>query len=201
MSKNIINLDGGILSDVPNDHWKKFFLKFEEINNIELKDWKVVHILSYFCKKYSSLYNKDYKFKFNTPSPSKCFEVFQIKRLGASLSSDPNILKSYIDWVFENKIIKAKKRITSVSFLNTENFLFEYKKYHLNHLNNDENILRTSSLPEKYKSVFKNAGFEIATYGDLAFLSKMSDMPFELIGAFQKIEDLGFNSDILNKVV
>jgi hypothetical protein len=201
MSKNIINLDGGTLTDVPNDYWKKFFIKFEEINDLEIKNWKVVHVLSYFCKKYNAMYGREYKFKFNTSSPTKCFEVFQVKRLSSSLSSNPEILKSYIDWVFESKVIKAKKRITSISFLNTENFLVEYKKYHANHLDSNQNILRTSSLPEKYKNIFKNAGFEILTYGDLAFLSKMSDMPLQLIGAFQDIEDLGFNSDILNKVV
>ena len=201
MSKSVINLDGGSLTEAPNDHWKKFLFKFEEINNLEIKDWRTVHVLSYFCKKYNDTYHKDYKFKFNTPSPSKCFEVFQVKRLASSLSSNPEILKSYIDWVFEYKIIKAKKRITSISFLNTENFLFEYKKYHLNNVDSNQNILRTSTLPEKYKTIFQSVGFEISTYGELAFLSKMSDMPFELIGAFQKIEELGFNSNILDKVV
>lgn len=192
-----IDLTGGNLGDAPNDNYKKFFIKFQEIENIEVKDWKVVHILSYFCKKYKEAYNIDYKFKFNNPAPSKCFEVFQIKKLSQILSSNPSILKEYIDWVYLNKVVKAKRRLTSISFLTTEGVVNEYKIKYL--LSPSQNISRETLLPENLKALFNNKGFSVNTYGDVAFLSKMDD--FNIIGVLQEAELIGLNQQILSRIV
>src|ERR1700690_3719454 len=104
---------GGELTDIPNEKYRKFFEKFKEIDTLRVDEWKVVHILSYFCKKYKETYGVDYKFKFNSPAPSKCFEIFQVKKLAYMLTEQPKLLRDYIDWIYLNKVVKAKRRLTS----------------------------------------------------------------------------------------
>jgi hypothetical protein len=195
--KTATDLAIGNLGDVPNENYKKFFNKFSEIDTLPIQEWKVVHILSYFCKKYKDAYNIDYKFKFNNPAPSKCFEVFQVKRLSQMLSSNPSILKEYIDWVYLHKVVKAKRRLTSISFMTVEGVVNEYKTKYL--LSPTQNISRSTLLPEKYQELFKNKGFELKTYGDLAFLSQMDD--FQVIGALQEAELAGLDKNILTRIV
>lgn len=191
----------GNLYDPPNEKYKKFFDSFNEIENLEISKWRPTHILAYFCKKYNEAYNKNYQFKFNSPSPSKCFEIFQIKKLASILTSDPKLLKEYIDWVYENKVKKAKRRLTSISFITVEGVVNEYKFNVLLSNNKNKNIDRSTPLPDNYKVIFKSAGANISTYGELAFISQMNEMPFELIGAFQQIEMVGFDKEILSRIV
>ena len=113
--------------EVPNEKYKKFFNTFNEISTLEPASWKPSHVIGYFCKKYEDHYNTKYKFKFNNPAPSKCFEVFQIKKLGMIMTTNPVLLKEYIDWAFKVKIIQAKRKITSISFLTNEPIVNEYK--------------------------------------------------------------------------
>jgi len=189
---------GGNFNDVPNEKYQKFFDTFKELNDIDVQNWKVSHIIGYFCNKYYNVYNKNYKFKFNNQSPSKCFEVFQIKKLSGFLSSKPEILKSYIDWIFNEKIIKNKKRITSISFLNFDSYIYEYKSLYLN---SNLSIDRTSNLPDNYKNIFNKFGLSINTYGELAFAASMDDMPENIFQAFKEIECLGFKKDILKRIL
>lgn len=198
--KNNIVVDVGELTDLPNENYKKLFAKFAEIDSIDVKEWKTNHVLGYFVKKYKEQYGIDYKFKFNSPAPSKCFEVFQIKRLAMNLSSDPVILKEYIDWIFLNKVVKAKRRLTSISFMTVEDIVAEYK-FNVLMVVKPDGISRSTLLPEKYRLPFEEANIFIKTYGELAFVSNMEDMSFEAIGAMIKIEQLGFDKSLLNKIV
>lgn len=200
-SKRDTEISVGELTDYPNDQYRKFFDKFNEINSVDVKDWKTTHVLSYFCQKYQNHYQSKYKFKFNSPAPSKCFEVFQVKKLASMLSSKPEMLKNYIDWVFENKVLKAKRKLTSISFLTSEGLVKEYKFNILLNQNDNCSIQRSTPLPGNYAEAFSRIGYVITTYGELAFLSQMHEMPFELIGAFQQIESLGFDNQILSKIV
>lgn len=197
--KKEIDLTGGALNEVPNDNYKKFLDKFSEINDLKVADWRPVHLLAYFCQKYYDAYGTKYKFKFNTPQPSKCFEVFQVKKLAMNLTSDPSLLKEYIDWVYETKVTKAKRKLTSISFMTNEGIVNEYKLNVL--LSNDykSSIDRTTPLPDKYKTVFESVGFPINTYGELAFIYQMDDE--KVIGAFSQIELIGFDKSKLEKIV
>lgn len=198
MSKEIT---GGELTDVPNEQYKKFFDKFAEISSTKLEQWKPVHVLAYFCQKYQDTYKTKYLFKFNSPSPTKSFEVFQIKKLAMLLSSNPEILKEYIDWVYENKVTKAKRKLTSISFLTNEGTVNEYKFNVLLAGKKNLNVDRSTLLPEKYKVVFEQANVKLNTYGDLAFISQISDMPQELSQALQEIESMGFDKSVLLRIV
>lgn len=187
------------LSESPNNNYIKFFNKFKEISTLDIKEWNGTHVLGYFIHKYEETYGAKYKFKYNTTAPSKCFEVFQIRRLGLMLSSDPKVLKNYIDWVFENKIIKPKKRITSVSYLNKEDNLKEFKNNCF--IEDKVKINRSTSLPDDVKKMFNDIGYGISSYGELAFLSLMTNKPEALKNAFIKISELGISQETLNKIV
>lgn len=200
MPKKKVDLTGGELTDVPNDQYKKFFEKFAEIETASIEDWKPVHLLGYFCKKYKEEYDKDYQFKFNSPSPTKCFEVFQIKKLAMMLSANPKLLRDYIDWVYLTKVKQAKRRLTSVSFMTVEGLVNEYKFNVLLSGKKNLNVSRSTPLPDKFKTVFSNIGVFINTYGELAFLSQMEKSP-EMIEAFSKIEEMGFDKEVLERIV
>lgn len=182
----------------------KFFNKFEEINSLDTKDWKATHVLAYFCKKYKSAYNTDYKFKFNTTAPSSCFEMFIIKKLATIISSDPTILKDYIDWVFDTKVKSAKRKLTSVSFLSSEDMMSFYKVnvYNISkNSNSNEVIDRSSSLPDQVRSFFKDCSMPVQTFGDLAFAyASAVHLEADFKDALDKLSQTNFNFEILKKV-
>ena len=193
--KDDINLNGA-----PNENYKKFFEKFKEIETTPVEQWKGNQLIGYFVKKYKDHYKIDFKFKFNSPAPSKCFEVFQMRKLSQHLSSDPKILKNYIDWVFKTKVPNAKRRLSSISFLTIEDTVNDYKLNHL--LKTSSSFDRCASLPSEYSDLLSKAGLSsIQTYGDLAFLSKMNDMPENYVTAFNKLEELGLTKSMLEKIV
>ena len=191
---------GGELTDYPNDKYRQFFDKFAEIETLDLAEWKPVHILAYFCKKYQEQYQVKYQFKFNSPSPAKCFEVFQIKKLAMLLSSNPGILKEYIDWIYLTKVVQAKRRLTSISFMTNEGVVQDYKMNVLLKGKKNLNVDRSTALPDKYRSIFGDIGINISTYGELSFLAHMAQTP-QMVGAFQKIEELGFDREVLERIV
>jgi hypothetical protein len=191
----------GELNDAPNEAWSKFLDKFKDIDSVNIKDWKAQHLLAYFCKKYYETYNVKYSFKFNSPFPMKSFEIFQIKKLASLLTSKPELLKEYIDWVYATKVVKAKRRLTSISFMTVEGVVNEYK---INILLAGKNIVpvnRTTDLPTNFASILSNIGLPIKTYGDLAFASQMNDPSPEILLAFSKLEEAGFDKTILTKIV
>jgi len=194
------DITGGELGEYPNDKYRQFFEKFPEIDTLEVSEWKTVHVLAYFCKKYEEQYGVKYSFKFNSPSPPKCFEVFQVKRLAMLLSSNPTILKEYIDWVFKTKVVEAKRRLTSISFMTNEGVCTSYKMNVLLAGKKNLNVDRSTPLPDKYKAVFQEIGVFANTYGDLAFLSQM-EQTAEMVETFQKLAALGFDKDIVARIV
>lgn len=189
------------LGEGPNEKYRKFFEKFDEIDTLDVSEWKTINVLAYFCKKYQEQYGIKYAFKFNSPSPSKCFEVFQVNRLGMLLSKQPVILKDYIDWVYSNKVVKAKRRLTSISFITNEGVVNEYKINILLANKNSINVSRSTPLPEKYEAIFSDAEIIVKTYGDLAFMHQMIPMSDKLIIAFKNIENIGFDMEVLKRIV
>jgi hypothetical protein len=193
-------ITGGELTDYPNEKYRQFFDKFAEIETLDITNWKPVHLIGYFCKKYQEQYQTKYQFKFNSPSPTKCFEVFQIKKLAMLLSSNSTILKEYIDWVFLTKVVQAKRRLTSISFMTHEGLVQDYKLNILLKGKKNLNVDRSTALPDKYRNVFGEIGINIGSYGELAFLAHMTQTP-QMTQAFQKIEELGFDKEVLERIV
>lgn len=194
--------DGGELTTIPNDKYKKFFEKFAEIETLDMAQWKVVHILAYFCKKYKEVLGTDYSWKFNNPSPTKCFEVWQTNTLAAKLSKNPKILKDYIDWAFETQVKNTKYRPRSISFLTKEELVIPYKMNVLLAGQKNLNVDRSTQLPATYRDILRNvADLTINTYGDLAFVSQMDPMPDNITAALDKMIESGFDKEVLKRIV
>jgi len=114
--------DEKFLELLPSKWWKNFFKKFDEIDSKPTSEWKELHQLSYLAQKYEETYGKRLSFSLRG-TPSKCQEIHMIKRISAVLGTDnPHTIKSYIDWVFKNKIVAAKKRIRSIGFFVNSSF-------------------------------------------------------------------------------
>jgi hypothetical protein len=171
--------------------YEKFFNQFGEIEAIAVEDWKILHLISYFCFKYKEYYNVTYTFKYNDV-PSKCYESFQFKKLSQMLSSNPIILKNYIDWVFKEKIIKRKKRLTSLGYLTTQDIVNEFKWLP------QKQISRTDKLPDNYILILK--AFNVTTYGDLSFLNQRATVDDECKKAINLLVLAGFDRAILDKI-
>ena len=190
------------LSTIPNDKYKKFFNKFDETETLEVAQWKVAHLLGYFTKKYKEVYKTDYSWKFNNPSPSKCFEVWQINTLAARLSANPQILKDYIDWAFTTIVPKAKRRLTSISFMTREEVVNDYKLSVLLAGQKSLNVDRSTTLPTTYQNVIKElTNLSIKTYGEMAFISQMDPLPDNISQALHKITEMGFDREVLKRIV
>jgi hypothetical protein len=190
---------GGNLGDLPNEKYKKFFATFDEIETLDVSHWRPVHIIGYFCKKYEEHYKTKYSFKFNSPSPTKSFEVFQIKRLAMLLSSNSRLLKEYIDWVFESSSAAKTKR-RSISFITEEGLVQYYKLNVLLQNKTNLGVNRSTQLPLNYREIFQAIGITVQNYGDLAFLFQMEKSP-ELRDAFAKLKELGFDEEIVSRIV
>jgi len=200
MSKT--NDDGGDLTPIPNDKYKKFFEKFAEIETLDVSQWKVAHILGYFCKKYKQTYGIDYSWKFNNQSPNKSFEVWQANTLAAKLSANPKILRDYIDWVYTNYVPKTKARFRSVSFITKDEIVQDYKMNVLLAGQKNLQVDRSTQLPPNYIEIMKEiGGVNVSSYGDLAFLSHMDPMPDNLAKALEKLAEFGLDQAVLKRIV
>lgn len=162
------------LDEYPSVHYKKFFDRFPEVDSVDVREWEGVHVIAYFCKKYEEYYGLKYSFKFNSTAPTKSYEVFQIRKLASMLSAEPNILKDYIDWFFEQKIKIRKRRITSMAFMTDAITVNEYKFKKLL-INKNVSIDRATTLPPNYVEVITGFSQNISTYGDLAFIKRCMD--------------------------
>ncbi len=191
---------GGHLNDVPNEKYAKFFALFPEVETLEVDKWTLAHLLGYFCKKYKETYNEDYHWKFNNENPKKCFEFWQMSTLVGRISKNPQILKDYIDWAYVNLVPKAKRRFTSISFITKDDIVINYKMNVLLAGKKNLNVDRSTPVPDKFKAPFQEIGISISSYGDLAFMSQM-EQSSEMTGAFEKIVELGFDMDILGRIV
>lgn len=194
--------DGGELSTIPNDKYKKFFAKFAEIETMDVAQWKVAHLLGYFCKKYKDTLGSDYSWKFNNESPTKCFEVWQLNTLAAKLSANPKILKEYIDWAFETLVKNTKYKPRSISFLTKEEVVVPYKMNVLLATKKNLTVDRSTMLPTPYRHILETvANLKLNTYGDLSFLSQMDEKPLHFSTALDKLVELGFDKEILKRIV
>jgi len=193
---------GGEFTTVPNDKYRKFFDKFAEIDTLELSQWKPAHLIGYFVRKYKETYGVDYPWKFNNPSPSKCFEVWQFNTLCAKLSANPKILKEYIDWAYLNLVPKAKRRFTSISFITKDEVLIPYKMNVLLGGKKNLTVDRSTQLPASYRSILREVGnINVETYGDLSFILQMESVPNDITLAVDKMVEAGFDPEVLKRIV
>src|ERR1700722_4369096 len=176
----------GELGSLPNAKWQKFFEQAIEIETLPIASWKPAHLLFYFAKRYREAFDADYAFKFNSTTPAKSFEIFQVKRLAMQISSNPETLKGYIDWFFEQQK-EHKRRFTSISAMTKDEVVNEYKWTVLPSKKKGLYLTRSSEIELDWREVLSDYGFgTIKTYGDLAFL-------------YQAMKSQGLDSDMISK--
>jgi hypothetical protein len=180
--------------------WQKFLAKFKEIDNLPITEWKEPHVLGYFCHRFETHYEQKFALSFRG-APSKCNEIYMIKKTMAMLNTtDMSVIRSYIDWVFDQKIIPGKIKIRSIGFLTTPGFGNEFNQYRAK----KEKIIKSTELPARYRKIADDLDLPVATYGDLAFIkmaleqSPDSDAraPYKIL--FHNLITLGFEPTILN---
>lgn len=202
MAKDKFEESGGELTNIPNDKYRKFFDKFAEIETLDVSQWKIAHILAYFCKKYKETYGIDYSWKFNNPSPAKCFEVWQANTLTAKLSQNPKILRDYIDWIYQVLVPTTKTKFRSISFITKEETVNHYKLNVLLAGQKNLHVDRSTALPSVYADILRSmANINIGTYGDLAFVSQMDPMPENIAQAIEQLKEQGFDMEVLKRIV
>jgi len=162
------------LNEYPSKAWEKFFARFPETERLDVSAWDTTNVLAYFCTKYKDYYSAEFTFKFNSTAPSKSYEVFQMRKLAQTLSSDPQILKDYIDWWFKVKVPLRKKRIYSLAFLTDQIVINEYKVKHLL-AGKSSTIDRTTYIPSNYAAIIAKYASNITNYGELAFIKRCID--------------------------
>jgi hypothetical protein len=167
--KEMKNMD--IVEDpyaVLNPYWKKFFLKFEEINDPSLiiDNWTYAHVIGYIRKRYSEIHKTEFIITIKG-SPSKSTDVYLIKNVIASLGAqNMNKVKQYIDWVFDYKVIPKKVKFRKMSFFLSPGFFNEFAQFSYK----KETITRSTLLPPSFVKIADDLGITITTYGDLAFV-------------------------------
>lgn len=196
MSQTKLQLKDTELSEQVSEHYRKFFDRFQEIDTLPIEQWKTIHVLAFVCKRYEQHYGLRYSFKFNNPAPSRSYEMWQIKRLANMLSSDPTILKRYIDWVFDVKIIERKRRVTSLAFIAHLDLVNQFKFEHLFDPQ-AKTIGRTDCLPPNIVAICQRSGVDISTYAELAFVRKMPERQ----QLFIELQAIDFDLSVLDRIV
>lgn len=190
------------LNEYPSAHYKKFFDKFATLDSSPIENWDTTLVIAYFCRKYEQQYGVKYSFRFNSTAPLKSYEVFQFRKLASMLSSNPIILKDYIDWWYETKIIAKKKRITSMAFLTEANIVNEYKFKKLL-MGKSVIVDRSTAIPPNYILIMQKHGFSFKNYGELSFAKKCVDSGNGNEKHKEMLNDLGkagMDLSILDKV-
>lgn len=178
------------IEEFPSIHWKKWFDKFPEIDSLPVENWQVVHILSYWDKKYKEYYGFHFTWTMSG-SPSKSYDAVVIKKIGQMLSTKPLIIKNYIDWIFQQKVQLRNKKITSLGYLANKEILNDYK---FNILFKESTITRSTQIPDLWKDLSINHGYDsIETYGDLAFLKLHANQSEDAKILLNKIAATGFD--------
>lgn len=191
-------LSGLNITGEPKLVWRKFKARLDTYDTTPISEWKAENALGHILKRFKDLYGVEFTLGYSG-APCRCSEIYQTKRMIAALGTeDYQVVRDYIDWVYDQKIIPGKINITAIGFFFTgtliQKFKSAYKKL--------KKISRTTQLPATVEAVVSELAISALTYGDLAF-AKMAvdnnpdDYP-EYKQLFQKLKDGGFDAAILD---
>lgn len=149
--------------------WDTFFKKLSMWKDMPVSDWKEYQVLGYLISRLESYLERKFAFSLSG-QPSKCPEIFFVKKIIYSLDTkDTEIIKNYIDWVFDNKIIPSKTKLRSVGYFHNSSFANQF----LDEVKKSNKITRTTPLPVEYKTIVDYFKAPAETFGDLAFVKKV----------------------------
>lgn len=179
--------------------WDTFFKKLSMWKETPVDDWKEYQILGYLISKLESYLERKFAFALSG-QPSKCPEMFFIKKIIYSLDTkDPEIVKNYIDWIFETKIIPSKVKLRSVGYFHNASFANQF----LDQAKKAKQITRTTPLPIEYKSIVDFFKAPVETFGDLAFVKKViesnpeDDDSINFKKMFSNLVSIGFKEELI----
>jgi len=179
--------------------WRNFFDKFNQIDDLKINLWKEIHLLAYLCKRYEDFYKIPFAFSFKG-APLKCSEIVMIKKTYAALgTTNPYKVKSYIDWIFDKKIIPKNMKIKTLAFFTTQGLGNEFNQMWAE-LNT---IKKTTEVPNDYKEMGSKLDLAINTYGDLAFIvsalteDSLSESRQPYVHLMNQLSAIGFDKTIL----
>ena len=192
-----LNADG-----TPNAFWKKFKCKLALYDSDDISKWQEYHFLGHILKRYQDYMGIEFTLSYSS-GPSKCSELFCVKRMISFLGTDDNqTIKDYIDFVFDQYIIPKKVSLSSIAYFFTTNFIFEFKKK----FRKETKITRSTLLPQNCKSVVTNLNLDVSTYGDLAFAkiaveNDPNNNELEIYTKmFDELKSIGFDDSVLGRL-
>jgi hypothetical protein len=134
------------------DDWRKWKNEYSHFWSIpekwESKKDHIVCLLGYFAEVYRRHYGIEFTFSLNERGLFNGKEVFCIRKMLGLVDNDVVAARSYIDWLFANKVVKKNKKITSLSFIATPEIVQEFKLQR----QKMRKITRNRPLPEKMVS-------------------------------------------------
>lgn len=159
------------VSELLSKPWQKFLAKFSEINELQTSQWKEVHLLAHICRRYEDACGAPFALTYRG-APSKCVEIYMVKKIMAMLNTtNMRIVRAYVDWVYDQKIIPKKVKFRTLGFFTTPGFANEFGTFKTE----KERITKTTQLPIEYRQVAEQLELEVSTYGDLAFIKMAVD--------------------------
>lgn len=179
--------------------WDTFFKKLSKYSDLSVEDWKEYQLLGYLVSRLETYLQRKFAFSLSG-QPSKCPEMFFIKKIIYSLdTSDPETVKSYIDWVFDKKIVPSKVKLRSIGYFHNSSFANQF----LDENKKSKQITRSTTLPEEYRTIVNFFKAPAETFGDLAFIKKVIEsnpededsLTFKKM--FSNLMSIGFKEDCL----
>lgn len=86
-----------------------------------------VVVLGYFTSKYKEHYDIDYAMSLDAGGLFKSAEILFTRRLLSNFGGNIKTTQAYIDWIFKEKVVLRKKKITSMSFMTAADLLNQYR--------------------------------------------------------------------------
>ncbi len=186
----------------PNAYWRRFKQRLDSYADIPLSDWKQEQILGHILKRWKDHAGMEYPLSYSGP-PTKCKEIYCVRRTMLMLGTEnPHILKEYVDWIFDTKIIPGKVELTSIAYFFVSGFILNFKA----ELRKRARISRATELPPEIQNVAIGLELDIRTYGDLAFAKvALEDDPeneeLDIYShLFIKLKEMGFDEDVLSSL-
>jgi hypothetical protein len=199
MARSKVRKTSGLRADgTPNAYWRRFKQRLESYEDISINKWDAECALGHILKRFKEHMGIEYTFSYSGP-PSKCQEMFCVRRMISYLGADDGeIIKAYIDWVYDSIIISQKITIKSIAFFFSSNLIVNFKT----EFKKKNKITRATKLPSNYEAIINEVGAEVYTYGDLSFAKQaLNSDPedyeeYEIL--FVKLKSAGFDEGILD---
>lgn len=178
--------------------WVSFFARINAISDANVDEWTNLDFLAYFGFRFKKHFGRQYSFDTAKRSPSSSSDVFFVSKLANLLqTTNPNKIKNYIDWVFDHKVIRNNRKITSFGYFINNNLCNEY----FNFAQKRDKTTKSTELPKEYQEVINLLNLSVGTWGDLLFVKQAVDAnPIgreEYQKMFNELYKIGFEFNML----